>query len=186
VPQAPQFSRSLRVSAQRRNTPPSPLGAPPHWLRGAAHRSAHAPSEHTCPVGHSAAHAPQLNESLLIDTQRPAHTVCPAGHEVRQALATQTCPVAHVRPHAPQLERSMAMSTQRPSQRVWSAGHAPTGTSTAVSITVSSAASPTAGTEPSQPTAANIATTAHASCRPGASLDARNHLLMEASFETTG
>jgi hypothetical protein len=47
----------------------------PHNTSGAAHDSAQTPIEQRLPAGHTRPHIPQLDVSVLSDTQRPAHTV---------------------------------------------------------------------------------------------------------------
>ncbi len=183
VPQAPQLVRSTRVSAQRRAVPASP-SLMEHSVRGAAHCTPQTPMEHTWPVAQATPHAPQLSESLLVDAHRPAQAVCPVGHEVRQFPATQTWPVAQVRPQEPQLARSTERSTQRPVQLIWSVGHGETGMSGRMSATLSTAASPGAGSEPEQPTAAMSAMSAHPPRSPITSRDAGNLLRMRADSFT--
>jgi hypothetical protein len=70
---APQFDRSLEVSAQLIVEPAV------HSVRGAGQSSRQLPITHSCPPGHALPQAPQCARSDCTSTQRPAHAVCPLG-----------------------------------------------------------------------------------------------------------
>jgi hypothetical protein len=126
LPQAPQLAGSIAVLAQNAVAPA------PHVASGGAQVVPHTPPEHTCPAGHTAPHAPQLEFSMRVFTSQPlagfmSQSAKPAAQVVTaHAPATQVevaLPSAHTRPQAPQFDALVPVSTHAPPQSVCPAGH---------------------------------------------------------------
>ena len=121
IPQAPQWLRSMRRSAQKVAPPPS--GTPPsvgaeQVARSAAQVVVQAPSLHTWPAGQRRSQAPQFWRSVRKLAHTPPQAFCPVGQLRVQTPEEHTwaCPQALAQP--PQLARSDAVSTHCPPQRL--------------------------------------------------------------------
>jgi len=112
----PQWARSVRVSAQKRSPPPSAALA--QVASPAAQSGAHAPIEHTWPIGHARPQATQFARSVRASTQRPSQRVSVDWQRMMQAPAVQSSPLAQARSQRPQWAGSVRTLTQPSPQKV--------------------------------------------------------------------
>src|SRR6185369_9680661 len=106
--QEPQFSESLKVSAQY-----VPQSAKPD-----EQVAAQPPDEQRCPAGHLVPQTPQLSLSAVTSMQAPEQAIDPVGQLNVQVPLWHCSPAAQAWPQLPQLAGSTVVAVQAPPQVV--------------------------------------------------------------------